>query len=452
MVETSKSRRLASAVDPIVLSSGLVRLVATITGPITALLILNFLSLAEQGYWYTFLGLVTIVNYAELGMGQVIMQFAAHEWVAWNETGEIPNSINAYRLKSILRTAMLLGGLTALADFVVILPLGYFVMSGKDGVDQLVQWLGPWALVSIVAPLNLALAFLNSFLEGCQMIVTANLRRSSQAIAQIVVTCLVFFYGGKLWALGAGQVANLLTGVIWILFAQGGFIRQMLAGFLKNTEVSWRKEIWPLQWRYAASWAAGPLTYGLFNPLIFTLAGSEAAGRFGFTFSMVGVVSAYAQVWVASRAAVFTRLNAGARWNELRSLFARSVKHSAMTYALGALALLVALYVANQRFPSLAARLLDPLSTALLLIASGMTLAVFFVTYFARSFREEPFVKMAWINALLMVTLLPIGIILFQTKGASGAYLISQAAILPISWQIYKRYHQRTLVQSEQTL
>ena len=81
----------------------------------------------------------------------------------------------------------------------------------------------------------------------------------------------------------------------------------------------------------------------------------------------------------------------------------------------------------------------------------GMTLAVFFVTYFARSFREEPFVKMAWINALLMVILLPIGIILFQTKGASGAYLISQAAILPISWQIYKRYHRRTLVQPEQT-
>ncbi len=452
VVATSKSGRLASVFDPIVLSSGLVRLVTTITGPITALLILNFLSLAEQGYWYTFLGLITIVNYAELGMGQVIMQFAAHEWGALNKPSEATNSGDDRRLKSILRTAVLFGGLTAVADFVIVLPLGYFVLFSKDGVGHSAQWLGPWILVSIVAPLNLALAFLNSFLEGCQMIVTSNLRRAFQAVAQIAASCLIFFYGGKLWALGAGQLASFLVGILWILLAQGAFIKRMLAGFLKNTDVSWRREIWPLQWRYAASWATGPLTYGLFNPLIFTLAGSEVAGRFGFTFSIIGVISSYAQIWVASRAAVFARLNAGARWKELQSLFARGVKHSAVTYALGAMALLVALYAINLKFPLLAARLLDPLSTVLLLIAGGITLAIFLITYFARSFREEPFVRMAWINAMLMVVLLPLGIVLFQAKGASGAYLVSQIVVLPISLQIYKRYHQRILFQSDQTL
>ena len=71
---------------------------------------------------------------------------------------------------------------------------------------------------------------------------------------------------------------------------------------------------------------SGPLTYGLFNPLIFALEGPEAAGRFGFTFSLAGVVGAYSEVWIASRVAVFTSLNGAAKWVELKTLFASSVR------------------------------------------------------------------------------------------------------------------------------
>jgi len=425
------------------INAGVTRVVASITGPATALLILRFLSLAEQGYWYTFVGLITVVNYAELGMGQVILQFAAYERGKLHHDDGSLDARHEQRLKSIFRTALIVGGLAGLIEAVLGLPLGYFILARHhaDGGD--VQWLGPWVLAAIAAPLNIVLAFVNAFLEGCQMIVAANLRRAVQAVAQVAVFAIVFACGGRLWALGAGQLAAFVTGEVLIWLAQGRFIRQMFGGFLHNRAVSWREEIWPLQWRYAAGWATGPLTFGLLNPLIFTLAGAEDAGRFGFTFAVVGVIMAYSQVWTAARAAVFTNLNAAAKWRELKSLFERSVKLAAATYLLGAAAMMAALLLINAKFPALAARFLDPLSTLLLLAASGIVLLFFSITYFVRSFKEEPFVKMAWVSAVLTLGLVPAGVLLFRTLGAAAAYLIVQAAVFPLALQIYHRYNRR---------
>jgi len=446
MVAVPKIYKLAGKVDPIVLSSGTARLVSTIASPITALLIIRFLSLTEQGYWYTFLGLVTIVNYAELGMGQVIIQFAAYEWNEFSITHERLESETLGRLKSIFRIALLFGGLTALFALLIALPLGYFIMAGSNITGPQINWLGPWVLVALVAPLNLALVFVNAFLEGCQMIVAANMRRGAQAAAQVVAVFLVFTLGGKLWALGAGQLASFAAGGLWIILTQGAFLRSLLTGFFHNKQVSWRFEMWPLQWRYAVTWAAGPLVYGLFNPLIFSLAGSEAAGRFGFTFAIVGMLLAYSQIWIASRVAVFAKLNAGKRWQQLNSLFKRSAKNTLATYVLGVVVLLVGLYVISQNYPSLAVRLLDPVSSLLLALGSGLSLIIFIIGYFVRSFKEEPFVRMAWINAALVVTLAPAGIFFFQTRGASAAYLLSQSIVIPIAWQIYRKYRDRIKV------
>src|SRR5215813_13656579 len=113
MVAIPGAHKLGMAAAPIVVSAGALRLIGTITSPISAVLIIHFLSLPEQGYWYTFLGLVSIVNYAELGMGQVILQFAAYEWGEFSANRTL-ESDNGRRLKSIFRTAVLFGGLTAL--------------------------------------------------------------------------------------------------------------------------------------------------------------------------------------------------------------------------------------------------------------------------------------------------------------------------------------------------
>ena len=439
IASTTAMKKWGNIIDPIVISSGVARLVATVTGPLTALMVIHFLSLAEQGYWFTFLSIMTLANYAELGMGQVILQFAAYE-VGGIETSDTRNKD---RLKSILRITLLFGGLLSLVQCLVALAVGYVILSTHGDGGQNIEWLGPWFFVCAVAPLTLALAFLNAFLEGCQLIVASNLRRALQAVTQVVVTFFVFNSGGKLWSLGAGLGAGFVAGTLWVLLVNGRFLRGLLVGFRNNRQVSWRREVWPLQWRYAATWVTGLFSFGLFNPLVFSLIGPEAAGQFGFTMSVTGFLLAYSQIWIASRAAVFTKLNAGAKWADLKSLFEHSVKYSVATYLLGSLAAVAAIYVINANFPLLAVRFLEPLSAIIILAAGGASLLLFCVTYFVRSFKEEPFVKLAWTVAALVLVLLPAGALLFQTRGASAAYFISQLAVLPMGVQIYNRYRKR---------
>jgi len=429
--------------DPVVVSSGITRITGSIAGPVTALLILKYLSLAEQGYWYTFVGLASIVNYAELGMGQVILQFAAHEHGKLQLVENESAKHHELRLKSIFRTAVIIGAITASGAFVFAFPLGYLALTRNDQDNPPAMWLGPWMLLATAVPLSIGLAFINSFLEGCQMIVWANLRRAVQTFAQLVGIAAVFTSGGKLWALGAGQIIGIFAGGVLVLFGHGSFLRRMLRGFLSNRAVSWRKEIWPLQWRYAAGWAAGPFIFGLLNPLIFRLAGPEDAGRFGLTFAVVGVVAAYSQVWTAARAAVFTSLNAASRWRELNSLYERSVVHAIATYLIGSITTIVAVLLIHARFPSLGGRLLNPLSTLVLLVAGGLALLFFSITYFVRSFKEEPFVRLAWISATLMIVLAPVGIVLLRALGAAIAYLAVQTVIFVMALQIYRRYRKR---------
>ena len=49
-------------------------------GLVTAFLIVKHFSPAVQGYYYTFASLLALQVFVELGLGTVLVQFAAHEW------------------------------------------------------------------------------------------------------------------------------------------------------------------------------------------------------------------------------------------------------------------------------------------------------------------------------------------------------------------------------------
>lgn len=436
-------RAVGGGVDKAIASAALFRVVTTLAGPLVALAILRFLSLEEQGYWYTFTSVMLIANYAELGLGQVIMQLVAHDW-ARGGADLTAKTESVCRIRSLFRLTILWGCLTALLVMGVALPLGWGVLSSHSGEAMVRGWQAPWILMALVAPLNLLLAFANSFFEGCQLVTAVNIRRAVQNAVTTGVTLACLLAGGKLWALGAAQLASFLVGVVWIAWVHGTLIARLWVGFRHAAAISWRREVWPLQSRYALTWVTGLFVFSLFNPLLFSMAGPQAAGRFGFTWSLVSVLLGFAEIWVTARAPMFAVLNAAQRLEELRALFSRSLRFTVVTYVAGGTALLGVCSALPIVVPGLSNRLLDAPTVSLLLVAQGINLLVLSQTYFARSFKEEPYLRVAWLNALLMAVLLPLGIHYFQTTGAVGAYLCSQLAVFPLAMRIYQRYQARS--------
>jgi len=58
---------------------------ASIAGILSIVFIVDFLSLTEQGYWYTFLSLGALATFAELGFTTIITQFISHEYAHLEE-------------------------------------------------------------------------------------------------------------------------------------------------------------------------------------------------------------------------------------------------------------------------------------------------------------------------------------------------------------------------------
>ena len=71
-------------IDTAIFFNILSRILSSFGGLITLLLITKFLSLEEQGYYYTFLSIIAVNIFFELGLNSVIVQFVAHEKSKFN--------------------------------------------------------------------------------------------------------------------------------------------------------------------------------------------------------------------------------------------------------------------------------------------------------------------------------------------------------------------------------
>src|SRR3989338_2896675 len=91
-------------VDRAVLLGILTRLWSIVAAPLTMLLIAYKFSPQLQGYYYTFFSMIAFQLFIELGLSNVIMQFASNEWagLSFDKAGRIVGNKDALsRLQSL---------------------------------------------------------------------------------------------------------------------------------------------------------------------------------------------------------------------------------------------------------------------------------------------------------------------------------------------------------------
>src|SRR5580692_6097766 len=69
-----------AGIDRAVLYGALIPVFGLISSPVTMVLIAGRFTPVVQGYYYTFGHVLLLQVFVELGLGQVVIQFASHEW------------------------------------------------------------------------------------------------------------------------------------------------------------------------------------------------------------------------------------------------------------------------------------------------------------------------------------------------------------------------------------
>ena len=386
------------------------------------LLIVHYLTAAQQGYYYSLWSLVALQSVFELGFSFVVLQVAAHEraHVEFHADGTISGDAKAhFRLASVLQRAVRWYTSAALVMGVVLLVGGSRFFSLQQNPEAPAVWVGPLRVTVIACAITFSIGPVLSFLEGCgQVASVARMRffQSTVSVASAWTAMLTHhgLYAPAMVLLGQGLVACIL------LFSRRSLLLPLLRMHVGDRGISWLHEVWPFQWKIAVSWLCDYFIFQLFTPVLFAFRGPVEAGRMGLSMNIVTQLSAMMLAWMTTKAAPFGSLIAKKNISELDRLFFRALRQSISLFAGASLLVLAGVLLAPYIMPRLAQRIESWPIFALLLLTALSSHVVQSEAIYLRAHKCEPFLVQSVLIALATAGSV---IVLAKVSGALGVSL-----------------------------
>jgi len=430
-----------------------------VAGPVTMLMIAFYFTAEVQGYFYTFASLLALQSFFDLGLSTVIIYVASHEWsgLKLSDTGEIDgDETSIARLTNMVQWISKFYRIASILFIVFVGLAGLYFFSQKPSVG--VEWQSPWFLLVLLTGFSLWALSQIAVLEGCNQIATVNRYRVVQAITGNLVVWACIYFGAELWT----AVAIAAVKLFWEFYLIYGRFRrffQSLRSKAKTSSLSWKEEIWPLQWRAAVQGVLMYFSFSLFTPVMFHYHGPESAGQMGMTWTILAALQAIAIAWVQTRTPQFGMLIAKSDYNELDRVFFRVMKVSVSVILIGAVVIGAGVLFLNlpnlidaetmKNFPEivskimsrLSERMLAPLPTAFFLIAIVLQHIARCRGIYVRAHKKDPFLPVS--VAFHISTGLAVWLAGWQygALGAAAAFLITVGFVfLPYHSVIWRHF------------
>jgi hypothetical protein len=403
----------------------------------TVLLILRFLTPIQQGYYYTLLSLVSLQAVFEMGFSFVILQMAAHECahLTLHNGGRIEGpALSRVRLASILQKTLRWYLLASAILFAALLPLGTVFFSRQARASAATAWHGPWAVAVLTTTALFLLNPFFSFLEGCGQVWQVARMRLGQALLASAISWAALRAHHGLYAPAAVIVAYLIVGALFL-----GSRRHLLLTLLRmpvhGAAISWRREVWPFQWRIAVSWICGYFSIQIFTPMLFVYRGPSEAGQFGMSLGITTYLTVLMLAWISTKSTPFGQMIARGEFEKLQQLFSRTFGQAFRVMLAAAVACELLVIALQRPFPHLADRMLPPALFLLLLLASLASFVVQSMAIYLRSFKREPFLVPSIIVAALSTLFSLVTVKRFGAAGIALSYFAC-AGILGVLWAV----------------
>jgi hypothetical protein len=388
----------------------------------SVLLIVHFLSAAEQGYYYALWSLVALQSVFELGFSFVILQVAAHEraHLEFHPDGSITGSEAAHcRLASLLQRAVRWYTIAAVVMGIALMIGGIRFFSLHQQPQAPNIWIIPLRVTVLACAITFSIGPVLSFLEGCGQVAQVARMRFFQSTVSVALswTAMLSHHGlfsPAMVLLGQGAVAS------GLLYSRRRLLIPLLRMHVAHMGINWRHEVWPFQWKIAVSWLCDYFIFQLFTPVLFAFRGPVEAGKMGLSMSIVLQMSAMMLAWMTTKAAPFGSLIAKKDTPELERLFFRSLRQSISLFAGVASLVLLGVLVAPHILPKISSRIESWPIFLLLLLTALSSHVVQSEAIYLRAHKCEPFLVQSIVIALCTAGSV---ILLAKTSGALGVSL-----------------------------
>lgn len=424
-----------------------------LSGILILLLISKFLTPEEQGYYFTFVSVLGLQVLFELGFGTVVIQFISHEmpFLRCDRTrrgGGISGvEYNILRLSSIVKLIIKWYLFVGLALLLVVLPFGLYFFANKSEVTSWHSfytahtiWVGPWLTLILSAVLSLLVTPIISIAEGCGLVSEVSRVRLIQSIITSIMAVVLIYSGFGLYSVAAPLLSLFLVGSVWIYRCFINVITELLVNYEGKESVSWRKEIFPVQWRIAISWLSGYFIFQLFTPVAFKIYGAEFAGKLGMSINITNLLLNLSLSWIMTKMPKFGNLIAQRDYQTLNAIFISTFKQSAFFLSVLILSSLAFFFVSNWLDAFYMTRMLEmKLYFMMCLTTVGSHIIACQATY-VRAHKIELYMLHSVITAALIVSMLSLASI-FDSSWMIGIYmLIVWGFSVPYSTLIYAKF------------
>jgi len=423
---------------------------SALSAPLAMLVIAYWLSAEEQGFYYTFSSVLALQVFVELGLATVIVQVASHEWAFLKREvdGRITGRAQSLsRLASLTRFALtwyILAGLAIMAGLSI---GGYFFFLSKPHPE--ITWQIPWFGLCFVAGLALMMSPLFSVIEGCNQVASIYSFRFVQGVLSTLAVVVSMLVGLGLYSLMISALTRFITGIFFLGLKHYNFVQQLLRHKIQE-RIDWFREVWPFQWRIAASWLSGYFIFSLFTPVMFYYHGAKVAGQMGMTWSVISMVEMVSFAWITARIPQFGILIARRQYRELDRLFAKLFKIAVGIAALCALGAWLVIYLLHLSDLELGRRFLPMLPVTLFLIHRVFNVMISGMAVYLRAHKKEPMMIPSLVGAALAGTSTwLLGASYGPTGAAAGFLAIGIIWGIPSAYYVFstnrKRWHHSDL-------
>ena len=426
----------------------LTRVWGALAGPVTILIIATRFSKVQQGYFYTFSSLLAMQIFFELGLLTVMSQFASHEFaqLTWGEGGTVRGEpVQRERFLDLLYKGFTWYAAAAVLLACALVPAGlYFFTHNQSGPVDF-AWRLPWLLAVLCVAGNLLVIPFNAVITGSGDVAVINQQQMVGGMIGSLLSWLVIGLGGGLYAIPVVSSGTIVIAVYYLFKRKPGLIEYVWLRFKRKIEcthrVSWRGEVWPMQWKIALSWISGYFIFQLFTPVLFHYHGAIVAGQMGMTLSAGNALLGICLTWMNASNPELGKLIAHSKWNSLDGLFFRILRQSLFIACVGAAAGWSMIYLLQNSYENIGSRFLPAPQSAVLIATVVVVVAIYDFATYMRAHKREPLMVVSLVTALLQATATVVLGRYYSSNGIVLSYFFINAFVcLPVIMVIWSRF------------
>lgn len=292
-----------------------------ISYPITLGLIIKFLTLEQQGYYYTFFTLLSLSMFLELGLGVILTNFSSHEFskLKWHNNLLIGDEAALKRSLLLIKKTIQWFSAIALIFFILMFFVGKYFFSDSNSIYYLNAWT---IFIAIFSP-GLIFSPLLSILQGFGKVKEVQTLIFIQVFFSIIAFWIGLINDFNIYALVFQFAVQNIISFIYIFYKYNKLIFYSL---LENNKLfSWKNEILPLQLKTGFTWLVSYLGINLLVPFSFKIFGPEAAGQIGMSFRIAEIVSVVCLAWTNTRVPLMGKMIASNERSKFYNFFSKTL-------------------------------------------------------------------------------------------------------------------------------